>query len=87
MVIDRYKSGFQPPRNIPFEDLNAVKSGEAPPATNQCIKSKPDPNMTFRGTISAGKLRRRVGLLGIFGSNKVGTHRDGEIKIEKLRKL
>lgn len=72
MVIDRYKSGFQPPRDIPFEDLSAIRSGDAPPVTNQYIKARPDQNMTVRGTISAGKLKRRVALFGIFGSNKVG---------------
>lgn len=71
MVIDRYKSGFQPPRDIPFEDLNAVRSGETPPVTNQYIKARPDANMTVRGTMSGGKLKRRVALFGIFGSNKV----------------
>ncbi|KAK6641389.1 hypothetical protein RUM44_013100 [Polyplax serrata] len=70
MVIDRYKSGFQPPRDIPFEDLSAIRSGDAPPVTNQYIKARPDQNMTVRGTISAGKLKRRVALFGIFGSNK-----------------
>lgn len=69
MVIDRYKSGFQPPRDIPFEDLNAVKAGDAP-VTSQYITSRPDMT-TVKGTMTAGKLRRRVALFSIFGSNKV----------------
>ncbi|EEB15230.1 Proline-serine-threonine phosphatase-interacting protein, putative, partial [Pediculus humanus corporis] len=80
MVIDRYKSGFQPPRDIPFEDLNAVRSGDAAPVTNQYIKARADPNMTVRGTISAGKLKRRVALFGIFSSNKNNMSSFGDSK-------
>lgn len=68
LVIERYKSGFQPPRDIPFEDLTAVKSGDAPPSS-QYITSRPEMT-TVKGTLSAGKLKKRVALFGIFSSNK-----------------
>lgn len=39
-----------------------------PPPTNIGLRTEP---MTVKGTISTGKLKKRVGLFGIFGSNKV----------------
>ncbi|KAK7873526.1 hypothetical protein R5R35_008785 [Gryllus longicercus] len=70
MVIDRYKSGFQPPEDIPFEDLSAIKSGEVPPPVNHVPIAQMRPAETVKGTMSAGKLKKRVGIFGIFSSNK-----------------
>ncbi|PNF34645.1 hypothetical protein B7P43_G05861 [Cryptotermes secundus] len=71
MVIERYKSGFQPPEDIPFEDLSAIKSGEvsAPINTVAITAIRPEA-MTVKGTMSTGKIKKRVGLFGIFSSNK-----------------
>lgn len=72
MVIERYKSGFLPPGDFQFEDLSAMKSGEAQPMIiNNAITSIRPEAMTVKGTMSAGKLKKRVGLFGIFSSNKV----------------
>jgi hypothetical protein len=72
MVIERYKSGFQPPEDIPFEDLSAIKSGEVPaPINTVAITSIRPEAMTVKGTMSSGKIKKRVGLFGIFSSNKV----------------
>jgi hypothetical protein len=72
MVIERYKSGFQPPEDIPFEDLSAIKSGEVQnPVNTVAITSMRPEAMTVKGTMSAGKIKKRVGLFGIFSSNKV----------------
>jgi hypothetical protein len=72
MVIERYKSGFQPPEDIPFEDLSAIKSGEIPNSVNTvAITSMRPEAMTVKGTMSAGTIKKRVGLFGIFSSNKV----------------
>ncbi|GFG34405.1 hypothetical protein Cfor_07669, partial [Coptotermes formosanus] len=72
MVIERYKSGFQPPDDIPFEDLSAIKSGEVQhPVNTVAITSMRPEAMTVKGTMSAGKIKKRVGLFGIFSSNKV----------------
>lgn len=72
MVIERYKSGFQPPDDIPFEDLSAIKSGEVQhPVNTVAITSMRPEAMTVKGTMSAGKVKKRVGLFGIFSSNKV----------------
>lgn len=72
MVIERYKSGFQPPEDFPFEDLSAIKSGEVPaPINTVAITSIRPEAMTIKGTMSAGKIKKRVGIFGIFSSNKV----------------
>ena len=72
MVIERYKSGFFPPGDFQFEDLSAMKSGDAQPMIiNNAITSIRPEAMTVKGTMSAGKLKKRVGLFGIFSSNKV----------------
>ncbi|XP_049844461.1 formin-binding protein 1 isoform X11 [Schistocerca gregaria] len=71
LVIERYKSGFQPPEDIPFEDLSAIKSGEMPPPINPVPITTLRPEaMTVKGTMSSGKLKKRVGLFGIFSSTK-----------------
>lgn len=73
-MIERFKSGFQPPEDIPFEDLSAIKNGEAPPPqTNGYSNSVKLENqsLTYKGTMSGGKSKKRTGLFGIFGNNKV----------------
>lgn len=83
MVIERYKSGFLPPGDHPFEDLSRTGGASAAgsnggPARDTPDGRGPDPAaprrsnpMTARGTVGAGKLKKRVGLFGIFSSNKV----------------
>ncbi|XP_063244447.1 formin-binding protein 1-like isoform X2 [Bacillus rossius redtenbacheri] len=81
LVIEKYKSGFQPPADIPFEDLSAIKSGEAPArVTPATITSMRPEAMTVKGTISAGKLKKRVGLFGFLTSNKNNFSAYGENK-------
>jgi hypothetical protein len=73
VVIERYKTGFQPPQDIPFEDLSAIKSGEVPapsPINTVTITSIRPVAITVKGIMSAGKVKKRVGLFGIFSSNK-----------------
>ncbi|XP_071445426.1 formin-binding protein 1-like isoform X2 [Hetaerina americana] len=102
LVIERYKSGFSPPTDFPFEDLSALRNGGdgngigvggvgsagiggpgvggtlAPQSSatlsghlqHHPLYHKTD-SATVKGTISAGKLKKRVGLFGIFGSNKL----------------
>ncbi|ODN03326.1 Formin-binding protein 1-like [Orchesella cincta] len=75
MVIERFKSGFQPPEDIPFEDLSAIKSGEAPPPQTNGFSNSlklDSQSLTFKGTISNSKSKKRSGLFGIFGNNKPG---------------
>ncbi|XP_017070987.1 formin-binding protein 1-like isoform X8 [Drosophila eugracilis] len=66
-VIERYQSGFTPPRDIPFEDLSKCD----PDSVQDSHYSNSTSNhLTMRGTISANKLKKRVGIFNLFGSNK-----------------
>ena len=73
MVVDKYKSGFTHPTDIPFEDLSSMNFSE-----NNTNSSTPSNTMrdrgTLKGTFSGGKSKKRGGLFGIFGSSKV-SHR------------
>ncbi|XP_050533254.1 formin-binding protein 1-like isoform X2 [Daktulosphaira vitifoliae] len=77
LVIERYKSGFEPPGDFPFDDLS--RGGESTPLVisggHTTLSSgngahRTD-SMTVKGTMSAGKLKKRVGLFAIFSSNKL----------------
>ncbi|KAG9511305.1 Formin-binding protein 1-like protein, partial [Fragariocoptes setiger] len=74
LVIDRYKSGMQPPDDIPFEDLSNPRSPEQVESTyhrgstlgySQSLKSD-----SLRHTLSARGLKKRTKLFGLFGYNK-----------------
>jgi len=71
VVIDRYKSGFVPPGDFAFEDLSAIKSGEAQPYMPNGLGSTLRPDTINKGTMSSGKNKKRAGLFGLFGANKV----------------
>lgn len=67
VVIERYKSGFTPPGDIPFDDLSTPRqNGDSTPTSHPPIRQD-----TIKGTISASKLKKRGGIFGIFASNKV----------------
>ncbi|KAG8235878.1 hypothetical protein J437_LFUL016451, partial [Ladona fulva] len=98
LVIERYKSGFSPPVDFPFEDLSALRNGDGSGLNGGGVNSSAGTGIggnlapqssatlsghlqhhplyhktdsaTVKGTMSAGKLKKRVGLFGIFGSNK-----------------
>merc|ERR1719336_533845 len=70
LVIEKYKSGFLPPGDIPFEDLSSQDnvSGNVNASTPQGTPS--EKKTSILGTITGGKIKKRSGLLGIFGQNK-----------------
>ena len=68
MVVDKYKSGFEPPPDIPFEDLNGTTVSEN---HNHSNSAKPTSKTLDKMTMSGGKGRKRGGLFGIFGGSKV----------------
>ncbi|XP_078045520.1 formin-binding protein 1-like Cip4 isoform X5 [Augochlora pura] len=71
VVIERYKSGFQPPGDFPFEDLSVAKTYDSNSQLSQPVMMQPIHNhLTAKGTVSGGKIKKRVGLFGIFSSNK-----------------
>ncbi|XP_058462652.1 formin-binding protein 1-like isoform X10 [Malaya genurostris] len=67
-VIEKYQSGFQPPGDLPFEDLAKADSD-----TSNNSQSYPPTaglnHLTAKGTTTQ-KLKKRVGIFGIFASNK-----------------
>ncbi|XP_052860626.1 formin-binding protein 1-like isoform X2 [Anopheles cruzii] len=68
IVIEKYQSGFQPPGDIPFEDLSKVDSDSS--NNSQTHNSSTGLNhMTGKGTTKE-KLKKRVGIFGIFTGNK-----------------
>ena len=72
LVVERYKSGFEPPEPIPFDDLSDWRPpepqlGQLPPPP----ASSPKPPNTVKGTLSARKFGKRGGIFGIFGGSKV----------------
>lgn len=70
-VVEKYKSGFVPADDFPFEDLSTMRNCDSSSTTGSTV------NSSFRGagdtvrggTISTGK-KKRSGLFGIFSSNK-----------------
>lgn len=71
LVIERYKSGFQPPGDFPFEDLSVVKTCDSNSHLPQPAMQPIVNHLTVKGTVSGGKIKKRVGIFNIFSSNKV----------------
>ncbi|XP_035829209.1 formin-binding protein 1-like isoform X3 [Aplysia californica] len=69
LVIERYKSGFAMPEDVPFEDLSTGQSIE--PSNNQTPRIPAPANSVKNATVSGGKGKKRGGLFGIFGSSKI----------------
>ncbi|XP_063633232.1 formin-binding protein 1-like isoform X3 [Cydia splendana] len=73
LVIDRYKSGFVPPEDFPFEEQRAgADTTDAAAAHNHHAQ------LTVRGTVSGNRIKKRGGLLSIFSSNKNNMSTDGK---------
>jgi len=70
LVIEKYKSGFLPPGDIPFEDLSTVESGSGVGSTTTPQNTPSEKKTSILGTITGGKIKKRSGLLAIFGQNK-----------------
>ena len=71
LVIERYKSGFLPPDDIPFEDLSkgCSDSGSANNINNIQISGKlKEGGYTVKGTITGKAMKKRAGIFHIFGS-------------------
>lgn len=69
LVIDRYKSGFLPPEDLPFEEQRGTDTTDhaAPPVHyNYHLTAARGGN-----TVSGNKSKKRGGLLALFSSNKV----------------
>lgn len=69
IVIDRYKSGLQPPGDIVFEDLSqtgGIPLENSTPLTPSNISKRE----TLKGTVSSSKSKKRGGILGLFSHTK-----------------
>lgn len=78
LVIERYKSGFLPHGDYPFEDLSKTGGSGMRGDSIDGPRGGSDPSLhhlshqhTVKGTMSGGKMKKRVGLFTIFSSNKV----------------
>ncbi|KAG5886697.1 hypothetical protein JTB14_007098, partial [Gonioctena quinquepunctata] len=71
LVIEKYKSGFEPPEDFPFEDLSkgGSDSGSLNNINNIHVSGKiKDNNYTVKGTVTGKVMKKRTGLFNIFGS-------------------
>lgn len=73
-VIDRHKSGFSIPSDIPFEDLSLMSSSTE--NQNNTAKSNTLTNTVKNTPTISGKSKKRGGIFGIFGSSKVDEQKD-----------
>lgn len=74
-VIEKFQSGFQPPGDLPFEDLSKADSDTSNNSQNYTSTSGLN-HLTAKGT-TTNKLKKRVGIFGIFASNKNNLSTDG----------
>jgi len=74
IVIEKYKSGFSPPGDVPFEDLSSADSASVNGSMSSMPQSINHPVMEKKtsiiGTITGGRIRKRSGLLGLFSNSK-----------------
>ncbi|XP_072386911.1 formin-binding protein 1-like isoform X3 [Diabrotica undecimpunctata] len=71
LVIEKFKSGFQPPEDFPFEDLSkgGSDSGSANNINNIPASGKvKEGSYTVKGTITNKAMKKRTGIFHIFGS-------------------
>ena len=69
MVIEKYKSGFEPPADFPFDDLSRPDGIHyTSPIT---VKPEAIPGLTVKGTLSSKNFKKRGGIFTLFSSNKV----------------
>ncbi|BFZ20710.1 hypothetical protein BsWGS_23748 [Bradybaena similaris] len=71
-VVDRYKSGFPIPDDLPFEEISAGQAME--PSSNSTPRITTPSNTLKSGTLKSGTLsgksKKRGGIFGLFGSSK-----------------
>jgi len=74
IVIEKFKSGFSPPSDVPFEDLSSADSASVNGSMSSMPQSINHPVMEKKtsiiGTITGGRIRKRSGLLGLFSNSK-----------------
>ena len=84
LVVEKFKSGFCPPADIPFEDLSNNMDGRKDRGDIQSINGSMSsmvvggqgpPHLSEKksilDTITGGRVKKRSGLLGLFAASKV----------------
>ncbi len=74
IVVEKFKSGFCPPSDIPFEDLSSADTASvngSMSSMQQSISQLAEKKSSIIGTITGGRIRKRSGLLGLFTNSKV----------------
>ncbi|XP_064648711.1 formin-binding protein 1 homolog [Lineus longissimus] len=73
LVVDRFKSGFHHPGDIPFEDLSGGNGSGSENMNNSLTNLTPRNTIRSegKGTLSGGKKQKRGGLRGLFGGAKI----------------
>ncbi|XP_025113522.1 formin-binding protein 1-like isoform X2 [Pomacea canaliculata] len=69
LVIDKYKSGFPIPQDVPFEDLSNM--GGMVDNQNNSTSNKQTPSNPMKPSTVSSKQKKRGGLFGLFGSSKI----------------
>ncbi|XP_018328161.1 formin-binding protein 1-like isoform X2 [Agrilus planipennis] len=83
LVVEKFKSGFEIPADFPFEDLSkggSMDTGGSIPTINHiqpAIKIK-ESGYTVKGTFSGNKIKKRAGLLNLFGGRGNAAVTDGK---------
>jgi len=72
-VVDKYRTGFQIPGPIPFEDLSNGPSVNSNNVINT-PESRTQKNTVKSGTLGGGKKKNRGGLFKIFGNSNVSIY-------------
>ena len=75
-MIERYKSGFSPPQDYPFEDLSNMDTQSANGSMSSLpphivVQQPMSEKKTILGTITGGRVKKRSGILGLFTNSKV----------------
>lgn len=67
IAIEKYKSGFPPPGDLPFEDLGHTNGDD-----NQSNQSTPKPQRPdhVKGTMNSGRTKKRTKIFNIFSGSK-----------------
>ncbi|KAK9731125.1 Repeat in HS1/Cortactin [Popillia japonica] len=81
VVIEKYKSGFHPPEDFPFEELpkSGSETGSTPNINSLQVGSKvKEGSFTVKGTISGKGIKKRAGIFNIFSSRGNAAVSDGK---------
>jgi len=80
LVIEKYKSGMEPPEDLPFEDLSNPQTDQtstnSQPSHPLNYSNSITGKDTMKGTLVYAKLKKRAGFFNIFGSNKEEIYAD-----------